>query len=296
MLFVFANYAILALTFVLGKQVVQLAHPLLVIGVRMVLAGSLLIAFIAWRNWRELALSWVDVPRILKVAFFHIYLAFTCEFWALQYLPSSRVNLIYSSTPFIAAGLSYYLKNERLTKIQVLALILGILGIAPNLLTDQNASLFSTSKLFIANFALVISVVSAAFAWFDIEKLMLRYSILWINALAMFIGGLGALATAVLTLGRDELRISHPAEFTGEVLLLIILSNFLFYNLFGWLLKRYSLTLLTFAGLLSPMFGGIYGALLLGEKIDWKFGLSLSILGIALALYCKEERKSQLNL
>ncbi len=297
LIFVFVNYAILALTFVLGKQVVQLAHPLLVIGMRMTLAGALLLAYITWRNWRELILDKADLPRVLKVAFFHIYLAFICEFWSLQYLPSSRVNLIYSSTPFVAAGLSYWLKGERLSRRQLLALILGLIGIAPNFLsTPGESNAISSSRAMLTNCVLMISVVSAAYAWFDIEKLMQRYSILLINAFAMLIGGVGALATAYCFLEAQELTISQPAYFAREILLLIVLSNFLFYNLFGWLLQRYSLTLLTFAGLLSPIFGGLYGYMLLNEQIDWKFGLSLSILGIALAIFCKEEREYPENL
>lgn len=287
-------YALLALTFVCGKKTVQLAHPLFVIGARMIAASLFLFFWILVRNPRQLQIARSDLWRFGRVAFFHIYLAFTCEFWALGILPSSQVNLIYSTTPFVAAGFSYWLKGERLSRRKLAALCLGLGGMSPVVFSQSSTySAHSTALVVAAQLALATSVISASYAWFDIEILMQRYSILLINAQAMLIGGVGSMVTTWLIAGKRGFTVSQPAALIAQIGALILLSNILFYNLFGWLLQRYSLTMLTFAGLLSPLFGAFYGLVLLGERIDWHFGLSLALLTAALGLFYQEDFAGQ---
>ena len=291
---IIACYAMTALTFVFGKKAVQLAHPLFVIGARMIAAGLLLFCWILIQNPRQLKVARSDLWRFGRVAIFHIYLAFTCEFWALGILPSSQVNLIYSTTPFVAAGFSYWLKGERLSKRKLMALCLGLGGMLPVVFSQSSSDSASSTPLIVAaQLALATSVISASYAWFDIEILMQSYSILLINAQAMLFGGLGSLISVWLVAGKRGFVVEHPAELIAQIGALILLSNILFYNLFGWLLQRHSLTMLTFAGLLSPLFGAFYGSVLMGETIDWRFGLSLVLLAAALGLFFQEEWTSQ---
>lgn len=285
-----ACYALTALTFVLGKRAVELAHPLFVVGARMTVAGLLLLVWHLARAKQRPQVARADLWRFGRVALFHIYLAFACEFWALGVLPSYQVNLIYSTTPFVAAGLSFWLKNERLSRRKWASLCLGLGGMSP-IICAQSADRTSalTARTLTAQAALAISVISSSYAWFDIEILMRRYSILLINAQAMLIGGVGSLLSTWFVAGRAGFCVLQPKELALQIGALIVLSNLLFYNLFGWLLQRYSLTLLTFAGLLSPIFGALYGAILLDEAITWQFGVSLAILAAALALFYSQE-------
>lgn len=287
------NYALLALTFVIGKQVVALAHPLIIISLRMIFGGFLLLALIALQNPKKLCMGKGEGPLFLKVALFHIYLAFLPEFWALQHLPSSHVNLIYSFTPLCSAALSYLINGETLSQTKIIALVLGLIGLAPSFFQNAAAHTASSQVHLMAEMALLIAVISSTYAWFDIAKLMKTHSILLINGVSMLLGGFGALITACLLLKPSDFCISHPLSLTLHIAALIILSNFLFYNIFGSLLRHYSLNLLSFAGLLSPFFGAIWGKVLLGEQIDGQFLFAMISLFLALAIFFRDEQRGK---
>ena len=140
---------------------------------------------------------------------------------------------------------------------------------------------------------LIGAVVSAAYAWFDVKKLMQRgYPPLTVNGIAMLFGGALAFMTSGMIDGFSPSPIFDFWPFIGWLLLLIFLSNAIFYNLFGWLIKRYSISFIMFAGCLSPVFGAFFGWFFLGEIITWHYFLSLSIIVTALYLFYCEELKA----
>lgn len=283
-------YALLASTFVFAKFSIDYAAPIFVIGFRMTLAGSLLLGYLLLFKRKSFKLRKKDLFLFVRVAFFHIYLAFVAEFWALQYITSSKTNLIYSLTPFIAAALSYFLLKERLSKRKLIGMVLGVLGIIPILAVQGSSADFSSITT--AELVLVIAVVSASYAWFDIKKLMAKgYSLLMINGFAMLTGGLGAFLTYYATKTPGEPATTNFWEFFKYVSILVILSNVVFYNLYGWLLKRYTITFLTFCGFLSPLFGVFMGWIFRGEAITWPYWVSLSLITIALFTFYREELK-----
>ena len=59
--------------------------------------------------------------------------------------------------------------------------------------------------------------------------------------------------------------------------------------LYGYLLKSYTTTFLSFAGFLSPLFGALYGWVFLSEKISWHFYLSCAIVFAGLYLFYQDE-------
>ncbi|MCX6994381.1 MAG: DMT family transporter [Chlamydiae bacterium] len=281
-------YALLASTFVFAKFSLDYAQPIFVIGFRMTLAGALLLGYLVFFKRKSLKLKKSDLFIFLRVAFFHIYLAFVAEFWSLQYITSSKANLIYSLTPFIAAGLSYFLLKERLSKRKLLGIVIGILGIIP-ILISQGTDFSMLSK---AEIVLLIAVVSASYAWFDIKKLMNKgYSLLMINGFSMFVGGIAAFITYYASRDPAVPSTTNFWEFFKYVSLLVVLSNVIFYNLYGWLLKRYTITFLTFCGFLSPLFGVFMGWAFRGEAISWPYWVSLSLITFALFIFYREEIK-----
>lgn len=287
-------YALLASTFVFAKYALDFAQPIFLIGFRMTLAGTLLLAYLFFAKKDQLKIKKEDRFRFLRVSFFHIYLAFLAEFWSLKYISSSKTNLIYSLTPFIAAILSYILLNERLSLRKIMGMTLGVLGLMPILLFHSD--LGTSSEFFSISapeIVLLVAVVSASYAWFDIKKLMMKgYSLILINGVAMLIGGVAAFLTSFTFEGLEG-QVSSWPDFLKYVLVLILLSNVVFYNLYGWLLKRYSITFLTFAGFLSPLFGTFMGWFFRGELITWHYFVSLATIGAALYIFYKEELKTE---
>ena len=105
----------------------------------------------------------------------------------------------------------------------------------------------------------------------------------------MLSGGILAFGTAFVFEGFETIKVFNIVPFCGYLFLLIFASNVVFYNLYGFLLKRYSFTLLSFVGFLTPIFGAVYGWLFLKESVTWHYGFSLVCVIIGLCLFYRQE-------
>lgn len=292
-------YIFLALTFVFAKFIVQYASPIFIIASRMLLAGGMLLLYEIFYLKKHLIPHKKDWFLFLQTSLFHIYFSFVLEFWSMQYVSSSKANIIYSTTPFITALLSYILLKEKLSKIKIFGLLMGLGGLMPVLLlsTSNNGLSGEIFHISLPEIVLLFSVSSAAYAWFLVKKLMNKgYSLTLINGIAMFLGGVEALLTSVVVEIANPLWNNQPIKLVYDLkpflfwlFMLIIVANFIVYNLYGWLLRKYSITFLTFAGFLCPIFGAFFGWLFLGEQITWHYFISLIIISIALYIFCLED-------
>jgi drug/metabolite transporter (DMT)-like permease len=298
-------WASLALSFPLAKLSLGYASPAYVIGFRMVLAGLGLLLFqVVSGHFQEkkgaiLPNNRKDWWALLRIALFNVYFAFVPEFWALQYLGSLKVTLLYASCPFWSALFSYFLESEKLCKTKKLALTVGLLGVVPTLLTNS-AGEFTFKTLFsvsLPELVLLGAIISASYAWFEVKTLSARgYSILSVNGASMLLGGLFSfLHYFAFNPTSPILPVDNFWSFLGIVSALIILSNVIFYNLYGWLLHRFSFTFLSFTGFLCPIFGTIYGVTFFGEHFYWLYLVGFLMTFAGLWLFYRSEHNKVLN-
>jgi len=281
------EYAILASTFTIAKQALTYAPPFFLIAVRLLSAGTILTLF-------SFAMRSVDIKKVardwhlfLQVALFHAYFAFIPEFWALQRISSIKTSIIYALTPFVAALLSFLFYKEVLSPKKWLGLIVGFVGLLP-LVALQAAEHEITAFLFFSfeELVLLFAVCSASYAWFVIKKLMQKgNSLVFINGSAMLLGGVASAATALACEGYAWQQVAHWQPFVLSLTLLIILSHIISYNLYSYLLTRYSITFMTFCGFLCPLFSTLFGTMFLGEMVHWHHLAALGGVVVGLALF-----------
>jgi len=285
-------YAILASTFVIAKIALSYSRPFFLIGFRMTLAGILMLGFLFLFNRKHFVIKKKDIWLFLQAALFHCYLAFVPEFWALDFLTSSKVNLIYSATPFIAAILAYFLLSEKLGFKKFAGMMIGLCGLIPIILTqtDIREAAMEFASVSLPEFVLLGAVTSAAYAWFIVKKLLQRgYSLFLINGFAFFVGGIGAFITSFCSQERHQAVITDFWPFLFWTLLLILVANIIVYNFYGWLIKRFTITFVTTAGFLCPIFGAVYGWFFLNEVISWHYFVSLFCVAVGLYLFYRQE-------
>jgi drug/metabolite transporter (DMT)-like permease len=291
MFLVVVLYALLALTFPLAKKAVSLAHPCFLIGFRMLVAGSFLLGYQYFFKRAHCSIHRSDWGLFLKTSLFHIFFAFTLEFWALQYVSALKTTLIYASTPFIAAILSYLLLSERLSLHKIIGIAIGLCSLVPVIVsaTTGAEAMMEFGSISLPELSLLGSVFSATYAWFLVTKLMNKnYPLALINGVAMFVGGVLSMILTACVGG-----FAHPVvswmPFLGWLSLLILVANITVYNLYGWLLRRYSITFLTFAGFLCPSFGMLYEWLFMGGTVTWHHFVSLFFVIIGLYIFYRGE-------
>lgn len=288
-------YAVWSSVFSLGKMALLYCPPLFLTGARMVLAGVLLLGFLAIFKRSSFKLNRVQIFSILLLAFFSIYLTNALEFWGLQYLSAGKTCFIYSLSPFFAALFSYLHFGEKMNGRKWLGLSIGFLGFIPVLLSQSgpeellNAfSIFSWPAL-----AIMGAALCSVYGWVILRLVVKDHAIspLMANGASMFIGGLLAFGHSFLIEGWNPLpfQIAHIGPILQSTLLMTLISNIICYNLYGMLLKRFTATLLSFIGLLSPIFASLHGLLFLGEPISWTILLSTGIvcLGLWIVYYAE---------
>ena len=306
MVIIFVLYLCMASTFTIGKLALWYAHPSLLITTRMILAGILLLGLQYWRT-RNISLPFVHWGLFIQLAFFHIYCAFIPEFWALQYVSGAQACLIYSLSPFVTAVLNYYIVAKQLTRTQISGLVIGFLGFLP-MIYDYNGL---TTLLSLPQAALFISVCSASYGWVLLRKASvdLGYTITFANGISMLLGGLLAGITTwcipngfsinpmymptsflgtwlITTMGAD---VAGIGMFVGYTVLLILITNILFYNIYGYLLKDYSATFLSFAGFTTPVFAAFFDWFFWGLIPPWYFFGTFCMIGIGMYIFYQDE-------
>lgn len=285
MFLIFLMQALFALTFPLAKLGLAYTGPLILIGVRMSIAGLLFLIYEALRA-RTLSISRQDLFLFAKTSLFYIYLSFVPEVWALGYMSSLKNNMLWSSLPFISALLSYFLVAERLSKKQWLGLCVGLAGMVPILAVPDQ--LIACSELLCISWPeliMFVAVTSTAYAWFLVKELMDRgYSLVIINGYTMLFGGLLAFATRFMMFGTAELY-SNGTMMLFYATVLALLGNIIAYMIYGHLTRAYSLTFLSLSGFLCPLFGILFGWLFFSEQLYLQYIVGLALIGTGLWLF-----------
>jgi len=297
------TYSIWSSTFALAKLALQYSPPVFLTGVRMLLSSLFLLGYllIFSRNFFKLkAKEWLSLGLL---ALFSIYLANILEFWALQYLSSSKACFIYSFSPFFTALFSYLYFNEKMTLQKVLGLLVGLLGILPVLVlqTDREEELFNISAfLSLPALAIIGATLCSVYGWILLRLIVKDRMIspIMANGGSMMLGGLVATSHSFFTEKWQPfpVELGDVTHFLGWTILMALISNLLCYNLYGWLLKRLTATLLSFIGTFSPIFASIHGKIFLGEPFSWVIILSTGVVALGLwMVYATELRQGYLT-
>lgn len=293
MFLVILLYALFASVFTTAKTALDYSQPFFLVGSRMFIAGLLLLAYQYIFKRQELKIRKTDFGRFILLAVFAIYLTNVFEFWGLKYLTSFKTCFIYSLSPFLSALLSYLLLKEGMTSKKWLGLLVGFSGFLPIMLA-QSATESATGELWIfswAELSVVLAAICSVYGWILLKQVVSDggYSPMTANGYAMLIGGSVALLHSYFVEDWNPLPISDYSIFATCAVILIIVSNLICYNLYGYLLKRHSATFMSFAGFTTPLFTAFFGWLFLGEIVTWEFYLSFAIVFSGLLIFYQEE-------
>ncbi len=293
MIWVFLLYAGFASVFTFAKNTLPATEPYFLIGSRMLLAGFLLISYLAITSPNKLRISKPALLLAALLGFLNIYLVNALEFWGLQYLPSFKTCFIYSLSPFASALFSYFLLSETMTAKKWIGLMIGFAGFIPLLLSPgeeelKAGALFSFSW---AEIAVIFAALISVYGWILLKNLVKDHNVSFLtaNGYSMAVGGLIACVHSAFVESWNPVPVFDWPTFLFGFFSLLLISNLLCYNLYGWLLKRFSATFLSFAGFLTPLFSAFFGWFFLGETIDTVFFISAAIVFSGLFVFYQEE-------
>jgi len=294
---VIVMYGIWSSMFSLAKIALQYSPPIFLTGFRMTLAAVILLGYLFVTKRSSFKLDRKQWLSIAFLAFFSIYLTNILEFWALQFLSAAKACFIYSLSPFFAAFFSYLHFGEKINRKKALGLGIGFLGIIPVLTLQTGAEDLVNAFSFFSwpTLAIVGAAMSSVYGWVLLRLIVKDQMIspAMANGGSMLIGGLLAFLHSLFSDAWHPTPVAMGSftPFFGWTLLMAFVSNILCYNLYGFLLKKYTATFLSFVGLLSPIFASLHGWIFLGEPLSGLIFLSTGIVCIGLWIVYAAELK-----
>jgi len=290
-------YAVWSSIFSIGKMTLEYSPPLFLTASRMLLAGVLLLAFITFKDRASFRLTVKQIFFVSLLALFSVYLTNALEFWSLQHLTAAKTCFIYSLGPFFSALLSYLHFGEKMNGRKWLGMLVGFAGFIPVLSVQKGAEELITSLSFLSwpELAMMGAAFCSVYGWILLRVIVKDTTVspMMANGASMLLGGLFALTHSYLAESWAPLPVATASlgPFLQGTLIMTLISNILCYNLYGFLLKRFTATFLSFMGLLSPIFASLNSWIFLGEQPSAIIFVSTGIVSIGLWLIYSAELK-----
>lgn len=294
--FIFLTYAIWSSNLSIGKLILQTSPPLFATGVRMVLAGVILLTFLFFKNRSLLKIKKNHLFALLSISIFTIYLTNSLEFWSLKYLAAGKASFLFGLNFFFVPIFSYLYLQEKVNLKKGLGLLIGFMGKLPVLLVkgEGETLLKACSFLSLPELAMAGAAVCCAFGKVQTRFLVKKqtFSPLTMNGYSMLLGGLFALIHSLFVDSWNPIPIAEGGHstFFKTIFIMLLISNIFGFNMYGFLLKKYSATLLSFFALLVPSLSSLYGWVLLGETPSWVIPISTCLVACGLFLAYQAER------
>jgi len=308
-------YMLFASTFTIGKAALAYTTPMLLISMRMLAGGTLLLGYFYFFHRNSIRFNRKDTDLLLRIAFFQYFAAFILEFIALQWMSSGKASLLWNFSPFITAVISYIVLGEKISAKKTTGLMIGFLGLLPIVYAAAPEEDIVGNLLHISLPELLVltAVACAGYGWILFGKAQKAgYNTIFINGSTMLLAGIGALFSSFLfegyphiipptsCLSRDIPSLcalfgiygASIALFFFYALALTVISNIICFNLYGYLLRSYSVTFMSFAGFMTPLFAAVYGRIFLNEQVGPSFVYSFLIVLVGLLIFFQEELKN----
>ena len=231
--------------------------PILLVNLRLLLAGALFLPFLLQKKY--LAYFKSHFPGIFILAIFSNAFPFTMFSYASLGATSNMLGILNGTTAFMTMVVAYFWLKESITPKQIFGIILGFLGILV-LVNPANGS----ATLGASGFALV-GALSYSFSGVYIQKYQLNANKFVLIGWAMLFGGLFLTPLSFFNLP-DQMPDNSAI---AALLWLGIVSTGIAYLGYIRLIEQIGAVRTSTVTYLLPVFSIIWGSIFLQEKITW---------------------------
>ena len=231
--------------------------PILLVNLRLLLAGALFLPFLLQKKY--LAYFKSHFSGILILGIFSNAFPFTMFSYASLGATSNMLGILNGTTAFMTMVVAYFWLKESITPKQVFGIILGFLGILV-LVNPANGS----ATLSASGFALV-GALSYSFSGVYIQKYQLNANKFVLIGWAMLFGGLLLIPFSFFNLP-DQMPNNNAI---AALLWLGIVSTGIAYLGYIRLIEQIGAVRTSTVTYLLPVFSIIWGSIFLQEKITW---------------------------
>ena len=231
--------------------------PILLVNLRLLLAGALFLPFLLQKKY--LAYFKSHFSGILILGIFSNAFPFTMFSYASLGATSNMLGILNGTTAFMTMVVAYFWLKESITPKQIFGIILGFLGILV-LVNPANGS----ATIGASGFALV-GALSYSFSGVYIQKYQLNANKFVLIGWAMLFGGLLLIPFSFFNLP-DQMPNNNAI---AALLWLGIVSTGIAYLGYIRLIDQIGAVRTSTVTYLLPVFSIIWGSIFLQEKITW---------------------------
>ena len=206
---------------------------------------------------------------------------FILIYWGLEFTNASRSVIFLNTSPFVVAlGAQLFVKTENLTRVQIIGLIIAFGGIVVAFNESLN---LPTREMLVGDCMLL----GAAVFWGSVTVVIKASPLTHISPSKTLLYQLGISAPilflASVALGEGGIRDLSPVVL-ASLIYQIVWVAFITYIVWFWLIRKYPVSRIAPFTFLTPLFGVIAGAFLLGEHITFFLICALVLVGAGIYL------------
>jgi drug/metabolite transporter (DMT)-like permease len=283
----FAMTTMLALSVVWGLQQVAVKmaapdmSPIMQTGLRSSVAAFLVCLLIWWRGAAPVPRDtfWPGVGAAMLFA-----LEFLCISVGLEYTTASHMSVfLYTAPVFTVLGLHWLVPGERLRPVQWLGVLAAFAGIAlafSNGFAEQNQDWFD---ILVGD---ALGVLGGLF-WAATTVLIRRSALSEAPptvTLLYQLGGAGVILLVIAASLGQATSFSMTGMVWASLFFQSVIVGFVSFLAWFWMLRRYLASRISVFSFLTPLFGVLFGVVLMNDPIGLRFagGAALVLAGIVL--------------
>ncbi len=237
-----------------------------------------------WKEWRIIALTGV----------LQFSVNYSMVFWSEQYITSGLAAVLQAMITVFGLILAwYFLPSERITKLKVFAVCLGIVGVAVIFIDQLKVQ---SLMAFLGSVGIVVGAYAAAQASILVKA---KGGAFHPAALVFcqMLCGLPAIIIYSLVVEGNPVNFHWTWRAVGCVMYLTIAGTIAAFWMYYWLLGKIESTKAMMISLVTPLLAVIIGAVTLGETLPPQtlLGGVLIIGSIGLIVFKKKALKPQMN-
>ena len=263
------------------KVALDSVSPIMQAAIRSI--GALLLLFI-WMRCKRIPIWQRDGAELWGLL---AGLLFTAEFallyLALEYTTASRATVFLYTSPFVVAiGMHLFAPSERLRFLQVIGLCCAFSGILIAFMDKESGTEISWIGDLMA--------IGAALLWGSMTVVVKAspQRLLRAEKVLIYQLGVSALLLPLCSLLSGEAGVIELNQTVITSLLFqSVVIAFISYLAWYWLIHHYPASKITPFGFVTPLFGVLFGYLILNEPLTFSFALALALVATGIFLVNK---------
>ncbi|WP_165820935.1 DMT family transporter [Pueribacillus theae] len=246
-------------------------------------ASGVIVLFLVLFFMKRLSIKQIPLRDLMILGLIQTAAVFLFVAYGMMFVDAGKTSVLLYTMPIWSGILAAKFLDEQLTGANILAMILGAAGLL--LIVGFDLNTLTDRSVIIGDLFILIASVCWATANIFYQKKFKKADRLQVNAYQMLFGTIAMLMAALM------MEWGEPIQWTGMSIFAILFTGIaasaISFSIWFYLLDSVDTATAAMSILLVPIFGLVFGAIFLGEKLTTNIiiGSSLILIGVVLTQF-----------